>query len=89
MRKITKHEPSDSYFYLARQLDKFMMRYDTFNFHVDPERTEMTSPQWIPILKVYSSDKSKSKGVITDKNNCKSVLRTRANKKDLSLMKVL
>ena len=89
MRKITKHEPADSYFYLARQLDKFMMRYDTFNFHVDPERTEMNSPQWIPILKVYSSDKSESKGVITDKNHCKSVLRTRDNKKDLSLMKVL
>ena len=45
-----------------------MTRADTFNFHVDPIRTEMTGTQQIYILHVYSSDKSKSKGIIADKN---------------------
>ena len=33
-KKRTKHERTDSYFYLARQLAKFMMRSGAFNSHV-------------------------------------------------------
>ena len=35
-RRKPNHEPTDSYFYLARQLAKFMMRADDLNFHVYP-----------------------------------------------------
>ena len=35
VQKSPKHEPTDSYFYLSRQLDKFMMRADAFNSNVD------------------------------------------------------
>ena len=42
VRKRPKHEPTDSYFYLARHLVKCMMIADAFNFHVDPVRTEIT-----------------------------------------------
>ena len=41
-RKMPKLEPTDIYFYLARQLDKCMMRSDAFNLHVIHVRTEMT-----------------------------------------------
>ena len=34
--KRPKHEPADSYFYLAIHLAKYMMRPDTLNLHVDP-----------------------------------------------------
>ena len=68
MRKRPKHEPTDSYFYLARQLAKCMMRANAFNFHVEPVRTQMTNTQQIPILQVCSTDKSKSKLIIVDKN---------------------
>ena len=47
--KRPKHETTASYFYLTRQLAKFMMRYDDFNFHVEPVRKETTSTQQIPI----------------------------------------
>ena len=32
-KKRTKHEPTPSYFHLARQLAKCMMRYDKLNQH--------------------------------------------------------
>ena len=38
-KKRTKHEPTDSYFYLARQLSKCVMRADAFNSHIYPVRT--------------------------------------------------
>ena len=34
-----KHEPTGSYFYLSRQLDKCMMRADSLNSHVYPVKT--------------------------------------------------
>ena len=34
--KRTKHEPTDSSFYLARHLANYMMRYDALNLHIDP-----------------------------------------------------
>ena len=52
VRKRPKHEPTDINFYQSRHLDKCMMRDDTFNLHVDPEITEMTSTQQIPISQV-------------------------------------
>ena len=45
VRNRPKHEPTENYFYLERQLDKCMMRADTFNSHVYPVRNQMTSPQ--------------------------------------------
>ena len=44
------------------------MRNDTFNLHIDPVRTEMTSTQRITISHVCSSNDSKTKGIITDEN---------------------
>ena len=35
-RKRPKHDLNGSYFYLARQLTKFMMRADALNSHVYP-----------------------------------------------------
>ena len=43
-KKRPKHEPIDSYFYLARQLVKCMMRSDTLNWHDYGGYTEMTAP---------------------------------------------
>ena len=40
--KRTNHEPTGSYFLLARQLTKCIMRDDALNLHVYPVRTEMT-----------------------------------------------
>ena len=75
--KSPKHEHTDSYFYLAIQISKCMMRSDTFNSHVEPVITQMTNTQnmniydmntqKIPDLNVCYSDKSKSKGIIGDK----------------------
>ena len=31
-----KHEPNDSYFYLEKHIDKFMITDDALNSHVDP-----------------------------------------------------
>ena len=41
-KKRPKHEPTDSYDYLARQLEKCIMRADAFNQQVYRVRTEMT-----------------------------------------------
>ena len=59
--KIHKHEPTDIYFYLEKQIFKFMMRADYFNFYVDPIRTEINVTQQIPISHGCDSDKSESK----------------------------
>ena len=63
-----KHEPTDNYFYLARHLDKCIMRADPLNLRVDPVRTEMTCTLQIPISCVCDSDKRKSKEIIADEN---------------------
>ena len=59
-RRRSKHEPTDTYFYLAIQLAKCMMRADTLNFHVYPVRMEMTGTNHILILQDCSTDKSES-----------------------------
>ena len=65
-RKRPKHEPTDSYFYLARQLERFMTRSDVLNLHVYPVRTEMTVTQKIPISHVYSNTESELKEFLVD-----------------------
>ena len=59
-RMRPKHDPTGSYFYLARQLVKCMMRYDALNLHVYPLRMEITGKKQIMISHVCSTDDSKS-----------------------------
>ena len=59
-KKRPKHERTDSYFYLARQLTKCMMRSDTFNWHDYGGYTKMTAPS----SKVNLTDKDESKRII-------------------------
>ena len=68
VRKRPKHETTDRYFYLARQLARCMMIDDAFNFHVEPVRTEMTSTQQILTLYVCDPEKSKSKEILVGEN---------------------
>ena len=58
VRKRPKHEPTDSYFYLARYIYKCMMISDDFNSHIDPVKTEMPGTEQIPISHVCDSDES-------------------------------
>ena len=67
--KSLKHEPTDSYFYQARQLVKCMMRANTLNWHDYGGYTEITAPS----SKVYSTDEDESKCIIMYKtlsHNC-------------------
>ena len=41
-RRRPKHNPTDSYFKLARHIAEYMMRADTLNLYNYPERMEMT-----------------------------------------------
>ena len=59
----SKYEPTDSYFYLSRQLEKCTMRSDSLKSHSYPVRTEMTALS----LYVYSMDEGESKGIIVQK----------------------
>ena len=38
-KKRPKHEPTESYFHIARQIAKCMMRADALNSHIYPVRT--------------------------------------------------
>ena len=60
-KKRTKHDPTDSYVYLSRQLAKCLMRSDALNSNGYPVRTEMTATKQIPTLRIFSTDKSKLK----------------------------
>ena len=44
------------------------MRSDVLNSHVYPVRTEMTGTKQIPILNVFSTDKSKSEEFLVNEN---------------------
>ena len=66
-RKSPKHECTDSYFYLARQIAKCIMRDDSLNLHVYPVRTEMTATELIPTSHICSTDKIKLKEFLVDK----------------------
>ena len=63
-KKRSKHEPTDSYFHLARQLAKCMMRSKNLNWHDHGGYTEMTAPS----LNVNDTDKEKSKRNIVNEN---------------------
>ena len=69
VRKRPKHKPNDSYFHLARQIHKCMMRSDSFNSDINPVRTEMTGTQQISIFRVCYSYDIKSKEILVDKNS--------------------
>ena len=79
-KKRPKHEPTDCYFYLARQISKCMMRSNTINWHDYGSYTEMTDPS----LKVYSKDEDKSKHIIVHKCLLQNFLRTKANQNAVS-----
>ena len=68
VRKRPTQEPSESYFYLARQLANSMMRADNFNSHVESVRMDMIGMQHINISQVCSLDESKPEGIIAVKN---------------------
>ena len=77
-KKMPKHEPTDRYFYLARQLAKCMVRYETLNRHNYGRYTKTTDLS----LNVNSTDKDESKCVIvhgTLSNNC-SANKNKSNK---------
>ena len=63
-----KHDPTDSYFYLARNLAKFIMRYFVLNLGNYPVRTEMTGEKHIPISYIFSTDNNKPKEFLVDEN---------------------
>ena len=44
LKRRPKHEPIDSYFSLARQLAKYMIRSDSLNWHDHGGYTEITDP---------------------------------------------
>ena len=58
-RRRPKHDPIDSYFYLARQ-PKCMMRVDFLHLHVYPIRIEITGTKQILISYVCSKEESES-----------------------------
>ena len=62
-KKRPKHEPTYSYFYLAIQLVKCMMRADTLNCHDCGCYTEMTDLS----SNVYSTENDESKHIIVHK----------------------
>ena len=59
--KRPKHEPTEGYFYLTRQIAKCMMRADALNSHVYPVRTEITATKQILTSHVCSTDEIKLK----------------------------
>ena len=68
-KKRPKHEPTDSYFNLARQLAKCMMISDNLNWHDYGGYTEMTDPY----LNANVTDEDESKRIIMHKSlseNC-------------------
>ena len=67
MRKRPKYEPTDSYFYLARQLAKCTMIADALNLDIDPVRTEMTGTAHILVSHVFSTDARKIKEFLVTK----------------------
>ena len=56
-KKMPKHEPTDRYFYLARQLAKCMMISNNLNWHDNSGYTEMTAPY----LNINATDEDESK----------------------------
>ena len=66
--KSPKHEPTEIYSYLSRQIDKRMVRSGAFNLHIEHVRTGIKGMQEILISHVFDMDEIKSKGIIADKH---------------------
>ena len=79
VKRISKHEPTPSYFHLVRQLAKCMMRSDELNRHVHGSYVEKTSPS----SNVNFTDEDKSKQIIVHKtlseNKSKDVSKSECN----------
>ena len=73
----SEHEPTDSYFYLARQLAKCMMRSNNLNWHDCGGYTEITAPS----LNVNSADKDKSKRIIMHEGLLESFSKNKSESK--------
>ena len=63
-KKRPKHEPTESYFHLAREIVKCMMRSDKLNWYDHGGYPKMTAPY----LNVNVMNKSESKRSIVNKN---------------------
>ena len=63
-KKRPEYEPTDSYFYLARNIEKWTMRADDLNWHGYGGYTEMTDPS----SNVCFTDKDESKRIIVQKH---------------------
>ena len=79
-KKRTKYEPTDSYFYLARQLAKCIMRADALNWHCYGSYTQMTAPSLTFVLRTRKNQNSSS----CTKFYRRVVPRTRTNKNKAS-----
>ena len=88
-RRRLKHEPNDSYFYLARQIAKCMMSSDALNSYVYPVRTEMTSTNRILVFHGCSMDEIELKEFLVNKTIFRYVLCTGMNQKSSSMTNVL
>ena len=66
-RRRLKHDPTDNYFYLTRQLTKCMTRDYFLNSQVYPARMEKIGTKQILISHVFSTDKSELKEFLVDK----------------------
>ena len=86
-RKRPKHEPNYSYFYLARQLLKSMMRADVLNSHAYPVRTDMTATKQIKTLHVCSMDESKLKEFLVNETLSRSCSTDEGKSKGISFDK--
>ena len=79
VKRISKHEPTPSYFHLVRQLAKCMMISDKLNRHFHSSYAEKTDPS----LNVNVTDEEKSKEIIVQKhlseNNSKDVSESECN----------
>ena len=68
-KKRPKHEPTESYFHQARQIEKCMMRSDNLNWYDHGGYTKMTAPS----SNVDATNENKSKRSIVNKTlsqNC-------------------
>ena len=61
-KKRPKHEPTERYFHLARQIANFMMRSDKLNWYDQGGYTKMTAPY----LNVNVTNESESKRSIVN-----------------------
>ena len=55
-KKRPKNDPTERYFYLARQIMNYMIRADAPNLHIYPVRTGITATKQIPTSPVCSTD---------------------------------